>query len=358
MADWDAAVDLEHLADSRFAPLFKFTSAGPAWAVTRVKGAMRKAFRELGELEAFARFGVNVADELVWLVEGSRVELEACRCAVPQWCDEFEERVMAIGGMPKFEVRPAERAIRNVMIGVCGAAGGGKTCSALRLATGLAGGGDIVLIDTECGKATEFAPRAGERIPGEFDSELPLFRFGTIDLDPPFSPDRYRMAVAAAARVKPKVLIIDNFSDEMHGTGGQLDMKDAAPDSDKFGWIEPKRQHRALMNRLRTHPWYVILTIRAKEKVRPASREEKRMGAAGVVNEGWLPQCDGGLYFDVNMLQLVDGGVPNGATERPWKFPPALRRAVVAGQPLTEETGRRIAEWAQPRGTWDVGSEE
>ncbi len=74
MADWDAAVDLEHLADSRFAPLFKFTSAGPAWAVTRVKGAMRKAFRELGELEAFARFGVNVADELVWLVEGSRVE--------------------------------------------------------------------------------------------------------------------------------------------------------------------------------------------------------------------------------------------------------------------------------------------
>lgn len=259
---------------------------------------------------------------------------------------------MAIGPT-RFEVRPAERAMRNVVLGLCGAAGGGKTCSALRLATGLANGGDIVLIDTECGKATEFAPRRDETVPPAFDPELPLFRFGIIDLPPPYNPDRFRQAVVAAARVRPKVLIIDNISDELHGEGGELDMKDATPPTDKFGWIEPKRQHRLLVNKLRAYPWYVILTIRAKEKIRPATSIERKMTGNSIVNEGWAPQCDGGWYYDTNLLQLLDGGVPNGATERPWKCPPALARIMVPKAPLTEEVGRRIAEWAQPTGTWN-----
>ena len=354
MSPDDAFVLDDCLDITVFRGYWKHTPHGAAWSVTRIKAAARSAFDALDD--------VTDEDALWGVAEGYKVALEACLYAIPEWCDEFErrfnERLASMTTAPtRFEVRPAIRAMRNIIIGICGAAGGGKTCSALRLATGLANGGDIVLIDTECGKATEFAPRNGEAIPGVFDPELPLFRFGVIDLSPPFSPDRFRMAVTAAARARPKVLIIDNISDEMHGEGGQLDLHDNAPPTDKFGWIEPKRQHRQFVNRLTTYPWYVILTIRAKERIRPATAVEKKLTGSGIINEGWLPQCDSGWYYTTNLLQLIDGGAPNGALERPWKCPPALGRIITHGQPLTEDIGRRIAEWAAPTGTWEDGEQ-
>lgn len=340
MNKWDAPADDFHVKDHRYGHFLKSTPEGPAWAVTRVKAAMREVFKALDD--------IGTADELTWLLVGSRVEIEACRCSIPEWCDELEERVMVIGAMPRFEVKPAERAIRNVILGVAGEPGGGKTCSALRLAVGLAGGGDIVLIDTEQGKATEFAPRGDEVATGQFDPELPLFKFGVIGLDPPYTPDRYRLAVAAAARTKPSVLIIDNITDEMYGEGGMLDTVNAAG-GEVQQWASPREAHRRLVNKLKAHPWFVILTIRAGERTKLEKQPGTRMRIEKIPISPW---CDKSFYFDCMMLQLVDGGVPNGATERPWKIPPALRRLIPQG-PLSEETGRRIAEWCQPQGTWE-----
>lgn len=345
---WDAAAGDEFVEDGRFEQFLKRTPTGPAWAVTRIKANMRGAFEALEEVEE--------EDQLWGVVVGWRIAIEACVESIPEWSWEFEDRVnerlreMAIPA--KFEVRRATRSMRNVIIGISGAAGGGKTCSSLRLAKGMANGGQIVLIDTEQGKSTEFAPRDGEVIKEEFDPELPLFDYQIIDLPPPHNPERFRLAVNVAARLRPAVLIIDNITDEMHGTGGQLDMKDNAPETDKLGWREPKSQHRALMNTIKQRPWYVILTIRAKEKIRPATVAEKRATGLGVINTGWSPQCDGGLYYDCAMLQLVDNGIPNGSEERPWKLPPSLRRHLVPGQPFDENVGRRIAEWCQPQGAW------
>lgn len=351
---WDAEVGDEFVGERRFEWYMKRTPTGLAWAVTRVKAEMRLAFEALED----------ATDEgMVWgVTEGWRTAIEACVESVPEWADEFEERVnerlRAMAIPPKFEVRRATRSIRNVILGIAGAAGGGKTCSSLRLAKGLAGDGEIVLIDTEQGMATKFAPRGDEVVPDVFDPELPLFDYQIIDLPPPHNPERFKFAVNAAARLKPAVLIIDNITDEMHGIGGQLEMKDNPPPSDPYGWQEPKRQHKALMNALKQRPWYVILTIRAKDKQRPPTKEEKRaQGHGGFIDCGWQPQCDGGLYYDCLLLQLVDGGIPNGSEERPWKFPPNLRRYIPAGRPFDEEMGRRIAEWCQPQGTWEGETE-
>ena len=252
---------------------------------------------------------------------------------------------------PKFTIRRAHRDIQNVLIGLVAAPGGGKTCTALRLARGIAPTGRIIMVSTERGKSTEYAPHEGDPVPAEFDPASPTFDVDVIEMGPPFSPARFEAAVRAAAAERPSVLIIDNITDEMHGEGGQLDLKENAPDSDKFGWIEPKRQHRGLMNELRSRPWYVIMTIRAKEKIRPASAREKRQGLTGVINEGWLPQCDGGLHYDCTILALLDQGVIQGRATPPWKLPPALAD-LANGQPLDEAAGRAIAHWAQPKGQW------
>jgi hypothetical protein len=248
--------------------------------------------------------------------------------------------------MPRFEIQPAVRGIRNVLIGLCGAPGGGKTCSALRLATGMARGGPIILIDTESYRSSEFAPAPGESIPDQFDPSNPLFKFNILPLDPPFSPDRFRIAVATAARAQPAVLIIDNITHELSGPGGQLDMRDTAGPGDKFGWRAPKAAHLRLMNTITQRPWYVVLCVRAKEKIKPAGSGQ------GIINEGWLPQCDGGLPYECTLFQLVDQGVPCGINERPWKLPASMRRLVPTDRPLDEAVGRAIANWAQPEGTW------
>lgn len=316
-----------------------------------IKDALRAAFADVDAADD------QSALEGILGTQTLHVALDACYIALPHWHTAFTRHFlarwkeldspMAPAPPPSFIIEPATRSIRNVIIGLCGAPGGGKTCSALRLATGLAHEREIVLIDTESGRSTEFASPAGTPLPeGPFNPAAPLFRFSVLHFPPPHSPYRYRAAIITAARRKPAVLIIDNISHEMHGIGGQLDMRDAAGPSDKFGWRAAKAAHLQMMQALMAYPWYVILTIRAKEKIKPAG------AGGGIVNEGWLPQCDGSLPYDCTLLQLLDEGVPNGAAERPWKLPASLRHLIPLDRPFDEACGAALAKWCQPEGTW------
>ncbi|CAB4192883.1 hypothetical protein UFOVP1244_116 [uncultured Caudovirales phage] len=367
MSRWNRPLGHIYLADERFAKFAKpSVSLHPSWRMMAVKKAARELFFDLesaGDLSEL--WGVVASEE-------ARIALDACTQCVPYWASEFErlfnEKARMMAGpipMSHFEIKPAVRNIRNNIIGLVAPAGGGKTCSALRLATGLARGGEIVLIDTEYGKPTEFAPKNGEAV-GDFNPENPLFSFKTISLDPPYSPDNYRAAATFAARMRPAVLIIDNFTFEHAGPGGQLQMRDAAlaaaeanprGGGDKFGWREPKKAHGLLMDRLMLHPWYVILCIRAKEKIRPANKEEIAAGIRGIVNDGFLPVCDGSLHSDCVMFQLLDKGMPIVSEDYPWRVAAGIKRLLSPSKRLDEETGRLIAEWAQPKGSWEEEGE-
>jgi hypothetical protein len=106
--------------------------------------------------------------------------------------------------MTTFTFRPAVRENIGLLIGLIGASGGGKTFSALRLATGLAGGKRFVIIDTESGRATHYADR---------------FQFDHGDLTAPYRPDRYREAIEAAIRAGYPVVVVDSASHEHAGEG-------------------------------------------------------------------------------------------------------------------------------------------
>lgn len=325
--------------DERFTAWWRWGSRGPQWRRMALKQAMRGVFDDLA---AAARDPLMV----MGVCEANSVLLEACAEGVPEWASEFEERVMA-ETKEKYEVRPAKRAIRNVIVGLVGEAGEGKTCSALRLARGLAGPeGRIVLLDTEFGRPTEFARPEGEVAPAEFDHANPLFDFGLVAMEPPFSPLAYRAALHAAAKVKPAVVVIDNISDE-HLV--MCEMADAAPNkAHGANWRQPRDQHRQLMRKMRVHPWYVVLCVRAKRVL--IEGED--------VKKGWLKAiCESSLASDATVWQPVrDGGRPFSAPGIATKWPAALR-GLVGAEPLSEATGRLIAQWAQPTGTWLVGEE-
>lgn len=99
----------------------------------------------------------------------------------------------------RFTLLPARRERTPLLLGLTGPSGAGKTCSALRLATGITRKepGPIVLIDTENRRARHYAD---------------AFAFTHIDFTPPFGALDYVSALRAAEAVQPAVIIIDSLS--------------------------------------------------------------------------------------------------------------------------------------------------
>src|SRR6185503_14769732 len=107
--------------------------------------------------------------------------------------------------MSPFMFRPAQRADVNLILGLAGGTGSGKTLSALKLAKGLAGGKPFAFIDAENGRGLMYADD---------------FEFFHGNLTPPFRPDTYAEAIKAADDAGYPVIVVDSASHEYAGEGG------------------------------------------------------------------------------------------------------------------------------------------
>ena len=106
---------------------------------------------------------------------------------------------------------PFKRATKQqskLRLAIAGPAGSGKTFTALTLATTLAKGSPIALIDTEHGSASKYADQ---------------FEFDTLELSN-FDPRNYIKAIHEAEEAGYAVLIIDSLSHAWNGTGGALEL--------------------------------------------------------------------------------------------------------------------------------------
>jgi len=240
--------------------------------------------------------------------------------------------------------RPAKLEAGQLFIGLFGPSWSGKTYSALRLATGIAGGGKIVGIDTENGRMLHYANK---------------FQFDHALLDPPFSPQRYGEVIKAAAALNPAVIIIDSLTHEHTGEGGVLDMHDAeqaAGKKDPTAWIVPKRaRKRLLMDILRLN-CHVIVCMRAEDQTEWVKDDKGKLTPvpkrtlSGHV--GWIPVVgkEWPYEFTVSLLVTPDAlGVP-----KPVKLYEELEPFVSLDRPLDEATGKALAQWAA--GTSGSGS--
>jgi len=243
-----------------------------------------------------------------------------------------------------FEFRPATRESAKLLIGLFGPSGGGKTMSALRIATGLANDGEIVFIDTERGRACQYAPASGEKA-----SPPDSFAFVHGELEAPFSPARYRQALEMAIKRKPAVIIIDSMSHVWEGVGGMMEMVDAAKADGKrndfSAWSKPKAEHARLIATLLQVPAHVIVCLRGKEK---KALVDGPRGKKEVVDLGWRPVCESSLPYELTVLALLDGekqkGVPRFDVDV-CKLPHNMRSLFPDGEQITEALGERLAAW-------------
>lgn len=239
--------------------------------------------------------------------------------------------------------RPARRAQTPVVAGIAGISRTGKTYSGLRLATGLAEGSPIALIDTESSRGLQYAER---------------FKYMHADLTAPFTCERYLEAIEAAKAAGAKVIIVDSMSHAHESSGGLLEQHEAELDRLMGGstdwkrrekltfaaWIRPKASHNKFVNAILQmgSDTHFVFLFRAKDKLVLQSGKEP-------VHAGWTPICSSRFEYEMSfMLVLPEGAqgrIDLKATSSGLRDP--FQNFIKDGMQIDEEMGRKLAEWAR-----------
>lgn len=257
-----------------------------------------------------------------------------------------------------FVFAPAVRQQVSLLIALAGASGSGKTMSALRLARGMAPVEKIFFIDTEARRGLHYAEQFGQ--------------FKHLDMRPPFAPARFLDAVRAAEDQGAQVVIIDSGSMEYDGEGGIMDWADqlvlgtpkvgiehprtktsrdqdwwkdweVRPVDSPGNWKEPKHAHKRMMNAFLQCRAHLIFCLRADEKI-----EIIREGGKTQVRPlGWMPICEKRFMYEMTASFTLTPDRPGRPSlSLPHKLQEQHRGMFPEGEPINEEAGRRLAEWA------------
>lgn len=253
----------------------------------------------------------------------------------------------------KFQANEAVRESVPLLVGLMGPSGGGKTFSALRMATGIqrVTGGDIYGVDTEARRMLHYADK---------------FKFKHVPFSAPFGSldylDVLRFCVARGARV----IIVDSMSHEHEGPGGMIDLHEkeldrlAGDDWNKrervkmLAWQKPKANRRTLINGLLQLEANFIFCFRAKQTAKPM----KIKGKTEVVPLGFMPIAGEEFVFEqtANCLLLpAANGVPTWKSEnmgerQMMKLPSQFKQIFSDEQPLSEDIGQQLTQWTKGDG--------
>lgn len=219
-----------------------------------------------------------------------------------------------------FVFTKAERKKAKLKLNLNGPSGSGKTYSALQMAAGL--GEKIAVIDTENESASLYASE---------------FKFDTLPLRPPYSPERFVGAIQAAYNMGYEVLIIDSASHEWIGTGGCLEINDKAAARFKgntwSAWSETTPKHRKFIDAMLQTDMHIITTTRAKtETVQGEGKKILKLGMKAEQRDGYEYE----LTVALDVLHENHVAVPT--KDRTKLFNPE-------GEVITRETGKRILAW-------------
>ena len=221
-----------------------------------------------------------------------------------------------------FELKKATRQQVKLRLNLSAPSGAGKTYSALRMAKGLVNDwSKIAVIDTENGSASLYSH---------------LGEFNVIDLAPPFTPERYIMAINACVNAGIECIIIDSSSHEWNTL---LDENEKLAQASFRGntwsaWSRTTPRHDKFVNAVLHCPAHVITCTRSKtETVMGEDKKVKKVGMKDQQREGWEYELTVSLNIDRDTHLAT---------------PSKDRTNLFEGQQpflITEETGKAILEW-------------
>ena len=222
------------------------------------------------------------------------------------------------------QLQKAKREQVRLKIGVSGASGFGKTYSALLMGYGIVGDwSKIAVIDTENNSASLYSD---------------LGEFNTLQLDAPYSPERYIEAIKVCEEAGIELLIIDSISHEWSGSGGCLEILDSL--GGRFqDWAKLTPRHNKFIQKILQTNMHVITSTRRKQeyeisKNSKGRNEVNKLGTKEETREGFEYELT--LSFEI----INDKHLAKASKDRTQLFMD-MPEAVI-----NEETGKKLRDWS------------
>ncbi|WP_312090041.1 AAA family ATPase [Chryseobacterium sp.] len=221
------------------------------------------------------------------------------------------------------QLKQSQRQQVKLRLGLSGASGFGKTKSALLLAYGMTQDwSKIAVIDTENSSASLYSD---------------LGSYNVLDLQAPYSPERYIQAIELCEKSGIEVIIIDSASHEWNGSGGCLEIHE------KLGgrfqdWANVTPRHQAFINKILQSSCHVITTTRRKMDY---SLDIGSNGKTKVVKHGTKEITRDGFEYEltINFELVNENHLAKASKDRTGLFmnnPEFL---------ITSHTGKLILDW-------------
>jgi len=221
--------------------------------------------------------------------------------------------------------KKAEKSKVHLKIALTGPSGSGKTFSALSIATGI--GKKIALIDTENKSASLYADK---------------FDFDTLEIEAPYTVQKYVDAIKLAETAGYEVLIIDSISHVWAAEGGlltkkeELDARGAMGDkkhkSHFANWGTITKEHETFKAWLLKCNLHLICTMRSKQEyVQGADGSVKKLGMAPI-------QRDGMEYEFTTVFDLAMSHSAAASKDRTGLFDGIYTTP-------SKETGEKLMKW-------------
>jgi hypothetical protein len=220
------------------------------------------------------------------------------------------------------QLRQATRTKAKIRLGLSAVSGGGKTYSALLIAYGICNDwGKIAIIDTENNSADLYAD---------------LGSYNVLELNAPYSPERYITAIKDCENAGMEVIIVDSITHEWDGKGGCLQIQEQL--GGKYqDWARVTPRHQAFIESILQSKCHVITTVRRKQdyemtKDGGGKLKVEKAGLKEVTREGYEYELTINLELDVRHNATASKDRTGLFTDKP-SFIPSI------------ETGRLIANW-------------
>lgn len=220
------------------------------------------------------------------------------------------------------QLKKATRKQVKLRLNISAPSGAGKTYSALRMAKGLVSDWNkVAVIDTENGSASLYSH---------------LGDFNTIDLTPPFTPEKYIEAINTCVNAGMEAIIIDSSTHEWACLieDNELLAQSKFRGNTWSAWSQTTPRHDKFINAVLHCPVHVITCTRSKmETVMGDDKKVKKVGMKDVQREGWEYELTISLNIDRDTHLAIPSKDRTNLFEGKNPFL------------ITEETGKEIANW-------------
>lgn len=241
----------------------------------------------------------------------------------------------------EFKIERAVRSKAKARVALCGPSGSGKTTSALLLAKGIveymlekgvitgALRGKVGVIDTERRSASLYAH---------------LYDYDVINLEPPYTPDRYLGALHAFERAGFAVIIIDQLSHVWAGMGGlleQVDQMRGNSNNQISVWKDISPVYTHFIETILASPAHVIANMRAKTHyVMEEYTDRNGNRKTRPVKIGLAPVMRAGIEYEfTSVMDLsTEGNIATSSKDRTSLFQGKTVR-------LDAEWGKKLCHW-------------